>query len=178
MNNIKADFLKLIIDEINDEKYLKKYNFDYLKTKFLLDNIKLELKTTIKYINSFEKEIYKLRSDNILLNRKIVKLEIENFELKKKYLVFINMASNNIFIGLINKLTDEIKKRDFYSDVGFKVLETNTILNKIVSELSNIKNYIYQSEIEIEKLNLENQKLNSELVKLQLELINIKNKKN
>ena len=80
----------------------------------------------------------------------------------------------NILQIIIQKLIEEIKRRDFYKNFNFQLLDTNNIFNKIIKNLNEISKYIKKSDEEIERLGSENNRLNSELVKIHLELMEYK----
>ena len=86
--------------------------------------------------------------------------------------------TTNILSVIINNLINKIENREFYSNLGFNVVETNNLLNYIVKEYKNVLNYINHSEQEITRLNKEVTHLNSELVKCQLKLIEYKRESN
>ena len=80
----------------------------------------------------------------------------------------------NILQITIQKLKEEINRRDFYDNFNFKLLDTNAIFNKIIENLNEISKYIKNSDEEIERLGSENNRLNYELVKIHLELLEYK----
>jgi len=80
----------------------------------------------------------------------------------------------NILQITIQKLKEEINRRDYYDNFNFKLLDTNAIFNKIIENLNEISKYIKNSDEEIERLGSENNRLNSELVKIHLELLEYK----
>lgn len=82
----------------------------------------------------------------------------------------------NVQYITIKNLIEEINRRDFYSNLNFHILDTNTILNKIVAILNDVAQYIKNCDEEIERLASENSSLKSDLIKIQLELLEYKNK--
>ena len=82
--NITSKSIKLLIKEIKNKKYMKNSKFDFVLTNYLLDQITNDLKNIINYIEIFDKEMYRIRNENIDLSNKLCKTEIELYNLKKK----------------------------------------------------------------------------------------------
>lgn len=82
-DNVICISLELLIQDIKKKNYIKNSKINIQELDFLLNRITSELNYNINYINNINKEIYDIRRKNIDLSNKLVKTQIELFNLKK-----------------------------------------------------------------------------------------------